>query len=362
MDAAGAFVAAVEATVRRHALLRPGEGVVVAVSGGPDSVALLDVLVRLSPGWRLRLVPAHVDHGLRPDSAADAAWLADRVRALGLELRLARVDAAGFARRHGLSPEAAARLLRYRALEEVRRAAGADRLAVGHHRDDLAETVLLRLLTGAGSDGLAGIPPARGSVVRPLIERTRAEIETYLRARGLEWREDPSNRDPRFLRNRVRHELLPWLERAFNPRVREVLARTAALLRDEVACLEEQARQALAEAVLPDPPAVRGGDVLLALDAERVAALPVALQRRVLRQACWRALRRAAERREAPALHPGDPEAEAALAARLPAARIEDLRRLLARPGGVDLAGGLRVLRRGKQVLWLDRGHRVTMN
>lgn len=368
-----AFLAAVERTIRAHAMLAPGDAVVVAVSGGPDSMALLDALVRLAPTWRLRLHAVHVDHGLRPDSGEDAAWVADRVRAMGLLPDVVRVDAAAHARAHRLSLEAAARQLRYRELERARRRVGAARIAVGHHRDDVAETVLLRLCTGAGSDGLAGIPPVRGAIVRPLIERSRAEILAYLAARGLPWREDPSNRDLRFPRNRIRHELLPWLERHVNPRVRAALARTAALLRDEVEWLEAEARRSLEE--LARPPA---DGSWLELDAAGLMALPAALQRRVLRLACWRALRvraggaaggaaaAAARGAAEPAPEPDEPPLDAAaaasVAARLDAERIEQLRALLARPSGaVDLAGGVRVVRRGGRLKWLPRGSRVTM-
>lgn len=352
-----AFVRAVEATARAHGMWARGDGVVVAVSGGPDSLALLDVLCRLAPSWELRLHPVHVDHGLRPDSAEDARWVAERVAERGLRLLRVRVAAARFAARHRLSPEAAARLLRYRALEAVRRRVGAVRIAVGHHRDDVAETVLIRLLTGGGSDGLAGIPPVRGPIVRPLIERSRAEILAYLEGRGIAWREDPTNRNPRFLRNRIRHQLLPWLERHVNPRVREALCRTATLLRDEVAWLETQAQEALQEALL-DP----GDGALLALAVAPVAALPPALQRRVLRLACWQALRRRLGRAGRRGAVAAADEAEAAAGARLPLARVEDLRRLLAGTSrGVDLGGGLHVRRSGDRLLWIDRAAHVRM-
>lgn len=355
-DETAPFTVLVEGTIRRHAMLAEGDGIVVAVSGGPDSIALLDVLAALAPVWGWRLVVGHVDHGLRPESAGEASWVAGRARALGLPCEVRRVDAAGFAREHGLSPEAAARLLRYRALEELRAETGATRIAVGHHRDDLVETVLLRLLAGAGSDGLAGIPPVRGPVVRPLIERSRAEIEAYLRDRGLAWLEDPSNRDPAFPRNLIRHELLPWLEQRFNPRLRDALARSAALLRDEVAWMDAEARRTLDAATLPD--AGERPEVVLRLDARRLEGLPAGLQRRVLRLAWWRVLRGRLE-------GDGDEEAvagEVSRHARLSAERVEDLRGLLERgSGGVDLPGGLRVLRRGGSLLWMDLGARVTM-
>ncbi|OGK94457.1 MAG: tRNA lysidine(34) synthetase TilS, partial [Candidatus Rokubacteria bacterium RBG_16_73_20] len=193
------FLRRVERTIRRHAMLAGGEAVLAAVSGGADSVALLHALVALAPAWRLRLSVLHVDHGLRPDAARDAEF----VRALGARLGVP-VEVARVAVSPRGSLEAAARAARYAALAAAADRVGAARIALGHTADDQAETVLMRLLEGAGVRGLAGIPPVRGRFVRPLIERRRAEVVAELGRTGLAWVEAPTNADPRFLRNRVR--------------------------------------------------------------------------------------------------------------------------------------------------------------
>ena len=171
------------ATIRRHALLRGDESVLVAVSGGPDSVALLDTLGELAAPLRLRLTVAHVHHGLRAEADRDAEHVRALADRLGVPFHLERVTVRGGPPWEGL--EAEARRVRLAALTACARAIGADRIATGHTADDQAETVLMRLLDGAGPRGLAGIRPARGPFIRPLIDSRRADVLAHLAARGL---------------------------------------------------------------------------------------------------------------------------------------------------------------------------------
>jgi tRNA(Ile)-lysidine synthase len=247
----------------------------VAVSGGADSVALLHALSRIGPEWGWRLIVGHVHHGLRPEADADASFVEGLAAALGCAIRLERVVVG---RGRGVSPEAAARHARYAALGRMAAASGADRIAVGHTQDDQAETVLMRLAQGAGPRGMAGIPARRGRLVRPLLLVDRPAILGYLRAQGLTWVEDASNRDLRFLRNRVRHELLPLLSAHLGSGVSRALGRVAALAREGVVALE-----ALVASRLPGRlRSVAGGAVL---DLEALEGLPVAGAKELLRQA-----------------------------------------------------------------------------
>jgi tRNA(Ile)-lysidine synthase len=218
-------------------LPRPGQTVVVGLSGGADSVALLDVLASLGARDGFRVVAAHLDHALRAGSAADAAFCAALAARLGVAFETARADVRARARREKGGTEEAARRERYAFLREVEQRHAAAAIAVAHTLDDQAETFLLRLLRGAGSVGLGAMRPVAGDVLRPMLEATRRDVLAHLKARGLEWREDGSNADDSFLRNRTRHELLPYLERRFNPRVRQALARAASVLADEAAVL-----------------------------------------------------------------------------------------------------------------------------
>jgi tRNA(Ile)-lysidine synthase len=249
------LIEAVASTLRRHALLAGGERVLIAVSGGADSVALLHVLHALAPSHHLDLHVLHVDHRLRADSARDAHFVLDLTARLGVRADVATVTVA-----RGDSLEAQARAARYAALEACADRIGADRIAVGHTRDDQAETVLMRFLQGAGPRGLAGIPARRGRVIRPLLEVGRREIVGALEAAGLGWLEDPSNLDPKFLRNRVRHEVLPFLG-SYQGNIVDVLNATAMQMRALVSALDAGAEAELArlatwgdgEIVLPRP-------------------------------------------------------------------------------------------------------------
>lgn len=250
----------VRRAVTRHGMLAPGELVLVAVSGGPDSVALAHALHLLAPELGVRLHLFHLDHGLRGEAgAADARWVAEFAARRGLPFTVRQAHVAAEAARHG-GVEAAGRAVRYRELQRVAAATGARRVAVGHNRDDQAETLLLRLLRGAGRRGLGGMAPVRplgpGSapgttLIRPLLAIARAEIEAFCAAEQLDPRTDPTNAEPLYARNRIRLELLPFLRERFNPQVAARLADTAAVLRAEDDYLDAAAQAALAGLGLP---------------------------------------------------------------------------------------------------------------
>ena len=222
------MLSAVVATIATHDLLRPGDRVVVAVSGGPDSMALLHVLWELRARLGLTLEVAVVDHGLRADARREVELVRERAGALGLPFAAVDVDVAAERRgRRGASLQDAARDVRLRALTALARAHGANRVALGHQADDQAETVLYRIVRGTGIAGLAGIPYRRDIFVRPLLDVTRAQILRYLRRRSIAFVDDPSNADYRFARARIRHRILPALA-AENPRVAEALRALAA--------------------------------------------------------------------------------------------------------------------------------------
>jgi len=271
-----ALRAQLERTIRRHAMLAGGETVLVGVSGGADSVALLHLLSSLAADWRLRLHVLHVDHQLRAESADDA----DFVRALGARLGVP-VDVATVTVDRRGSLEASARAARYAALEACAAKVGADRIAVGHTADDQAETVLMRLLQGAGVRGLSGIPPVRGAIIRPLIELRRPALEAELVRAGLPWAQDATNRDPKFLRNRIRHELLPLLSDSYNPEVATALVRVASLARETIGALDQAAAAELERLAVWDD-----GGAVVRLPSLRALPRPVAAE--VLRQAAAR--------------------------------------------------------------------------
>lgn len=282
--AAHPFLARMRETIRRHGMLAGGETIVVAASGGPDSTALTCGIAAIGRELALTLRVAHLNHRLRPDAGEDASFVASASRALGLEHHEDSADPRPLAAQEGWSLEEAARRLRYQFLMRVARETGAGVIATGHTLDDQAETVLMRLLRGSGLDGLGGIPPVRWSggirIIRPLIETTRTDVESYLRAIGTGWREDSTNRDLHILRNRIRLVLLPALE-GYNPDVRRSLAQVAALLRDEAEAIEALGAAKIGEVLSGDSATVR-------VALEPFTRLPAALQRRALREAVRR--------------------------------------------------------------------------
>jgi tRNA(Ile)-lysidine synthase len=269
-------VAAVRLAVRRSlADLEPGATVLVACSGGPDSLALLAGTTFESRRAGHRVVGLTVDHGLQPDSAEHAAAVVGTMRSLGVT----EADSVTVEVGEEGGPEAAARAARYAALEEGAARHGAEVVLLGHTRDDQAETVLLGLARGSGARSLAGMAPVSGHYRRPLLDLTREQTAEACRAAGLHPWQDPHNDDPAFARVRVRRDVLPVLEEALGPGVTEALARTARLLRADADALDEQAAVALA--------AVR--DDAGALDTEGLRRFPDAVRARVLRTAALEA-------------------------------------------------------------------------
>ena len=214
-------------------MLNTGDRVLVAVSGGPDSVCLLSVLHALTKELSLMLHVAHLDHMFRgEESAKEALFVADFAERLGIPATIGKIDVPASCRERGLSAPSGAREVRYNFLRLVADKTGSSRIATGHTADDQAETFVMRLLRGAGASGLSAIPPVRDNIIRPLIDSTREEVLMYLRESGLAFVTDPSNAKPVYTRNRIRLELMPVL-RQFNPRIVETLAGEAGLLRDE---------------------------------------------------------------------------------------------------------------------------------
>jgi tRNA(Ile)-lysidine synthase len=283
-------------------LLKPGMRVAVGLSGGADSVALVCLLAARSKELGLVVHAAHLHHGLRGAEAdADLEFSRALAAKLGLPFHEERVDTAAAAERDERTGKAretieeAARRLRYSWFRTLLSKGLVDSVATAHTLDDQAETVLAKFLRGAWTEGLAGIAPRiespKGAIVRPLLGATRAEIEAYLRELGQDWREDSSNRNLSFTRNRIRHELLPMLEN-WNPKLREHLAQMAELARDEEAWWRAEVERLAPQMILHGRPVRGGGRAAsgeigegVALDVTRLAAMAPALQRRLLRRA-----------------------------------------------------------------------------
>jgi tRNA(Ile)-lysidine synthase len=270
------LVSQVEGAVRDFDLLRSGDKVLVAVSGGADSTCLLFVLHGLSRRLGIRLRAFHLNHRLRGRAAdLDERQVAARCRRLNVPVTILRTNVLEFARKHRLSVEEAGRNLRYQLLEQVAGLTGCSRIATAHNANDNAETVLMNLARGSGLTGLSGIPVRRGAIVRPLIRVERSEIERYLAERRIRFRDDLSNLRLEHSRNLVRHRLVPVL-RSLNPRVIQTISRASELLRAEDDWLAGQAAEKVRQVALPVPGGWR-------LDTASLMKYNICLQRRVLK-------------------------------------------------------------------------------
>ncbi|MBW4056413.1 MAG: tRNA lysidine(34) synthetase TilS [Proteobacteria bacterium] len=273
-----ALVSRIERTVCHQRLFRPGDTLVVAFSGGADSSALLDILSRL-PGYNLNLIAAHLNHCLRGvESDADEDFCREVASRYKILFEAQRIDIKGMASDLRLNLEDAGRRARIEFLDEINRKYQGAAVVLAHHADDQAETVLMRLLRGSGMTGLSGMTHrnARG-YVRPLLEISRSEIEQYLHCCGLKWREDASNSDIVYVRNRIRHQLLPLLEE-YNPAIRSCLAATASILDGDETLLREMTEQAYSDLFRRE----KGSCVC---SVAQLGLLNPALQRRLLRRA-----------------------------------------------------------------------------
>lgn len=268
--------------ITQHRLFTQGDRIIVAVSGGPDSVCLLQILHTLSACWSWSLIVAHMDHGFRgPASQADSEFVRRMAQELGWPAVIKRVDVPAWLRLHGGSPQDASRRLRYSFLREVAENEGANTIALAHNQGDQAETVLLHLLRGAGAAGLAGMRYREElgavSLVRPLLTSSRDEIMQYLKQHRIPFRVDESNTRVKYTRNRLRQIIIPGL-RQINPEVESAIARTAKVLQAETDYLQQEALRAYREVT-------QVCDQSIALKLAGLTALPLALLRRVLRLA-----------------------------------------------------------------------------
>lgn len=296
------FIGKVRATITRHNMLTLGDKVIVGVSGGPDSVALLHALYTLANEFGVSLHVAHLNHMLRGKAADDEArYVESLAYELGLGCTVQAVDVKDHADKRRISIELAARDVRYDFYRRTAVGEGASRVALGHHAGDQAETVLLRLIRGTGMSGLCGIPAVRPlgptggiTVIRPLLELTSREIRSYCHGAQLEYCIDASNVSPVYLRNRVRHDLIPRLERDYNPRVVRALSNTAGLVLDDEDYISGKVAETLgqiAKAVSP---------YNVAVDILDLCQQHVAIQRRIIR---WAVSRLAGELRDLEFIH-----------------------------------------------------------
>jgi tRNA(Ile)-lysidine synthase len=268
----------VKKTIKTHNLLQRKDKVLIAYSGGPDSTALLSLLLELRELWNLELFLAHFNHKLRSKAEEDEKFASEVARKNSLPFFLGVEDVRCFARERKVNTEEAGRELRYDFLKKTASRVGANKIATGHTMSDQAETFLMRLLRGSGLLGLSAIYPAvEEMIIRPLIDVERKDIVTYLRGKDLPYRVDESNFDRRFFRNKIRLELIPYIQKHFEPRIVPHLGRITSILQAEEALLEELGKEKAQRAI-------EKIDNQAVLKRTHLVSLPLALQRRVMRE------------------------------------------------------------------------------
>ena len=280
--------------IREKSLLRAGDRVGVAVSGGADSVALLRTLLELREELGVVVKVVHFNHRIRgAESDEDENFVRELATKFDLEFHSASGETSQLAKADKLSLETAARKLRYVFFRKLFAQDVVNKIATAHHLDDQAETLLLRLVRGSGMKGMRGVHAATAEgIVRPMLGARRTEIESYLRELKQTWRDDATNADVHHLRNRIRHELLPTLARDYNPSIAETLARTAEVLTADEEYLAVETEKLLPLVLMPGKP-VRGGgravtDDSVALSFDKLNAQPLAMRRRLIRAAAER--------------------------------------------------------------------------
>ena len=265
-------------TIRRRRMLEAGDHVILGLSGGADSVALFHALRLLSGAIKLRLTAVHINHGIRGDEARrDEDFVKALCEAYGIACEVIRADVPGYAKDSGMTLEEAGRVKRYDAFYEALRRHEAQKIAVAHHKNDQAETLLMRMIRGTGPMGLAGIPPVNGAVIRPLIDCAREEIEMFLSENNWDYMMDSSNLAPSYTRNQIRLAIMPRLL-TINPRSVDALARLAEMAAEENAYLDAKAEEAYHNC--------RGAGKETELFIPCLKSYPLVLQRRIIRMAC----------------------------------------------------------------------------
>ena len=240
-------------TIRKYNMLNENDHIIVGLSGGADSVSLLYLLLKIRTVYRLGMTAIHINHGIRADEAVgDQLFSAELCRKLGVPFQTIQADVPNAAKSLGISEEEAGRRIRYREFERLREELKAQKIAVAHNMDDNAETVIFNICRGAGLKGICGIPAVRGNVIRPLIEISRTEIESFLSENNIQYKTDSTNGADHYTRNRIRHKILPELKSFVNENAAETISRAASVLVAENDYIEHQTREAYKDCVSKD--------------------------------------------------------------------------------------------------------------
>jgi tRNA(Ile)-lysidine synthase len=266
-------------TIKKFDMLSFNDRILIGVSGGPDSVTLLNVLLSLKKRYKLSFFIAHLDHMLRgEESDKDVNFVKNLAKELGLSCEVKSCNLTEIAQKEHLTLEEAARKYRYKFYLETTKKFKANKIALGHNADDQVETILMRFLRGTGLEGLMGIPPVRGKIIRPLIECSREEIEGYCKENKIEYRVDSSNKEVVYFRNKIRLELLPLLSKGYNKNIKDVILRLRSIVSEVSAYLNQETELLFKEVARRENPET------VIINLKKFTSLPLALKRRIIRK------------------------------------------------------------------------------
>lgn len=266
-------------TVKKFDMISFNDRILIGISGGPDSVTLLNILLSFKKRYNLSFFIAHLDHMLRgKESDEDVSFVKNLAQELGLPCEIRSCNLTKITRKEHLTLEEAGRKYRYKFFLEAARKFKTNKIALGHNADDQVETVLMRFLRGSGLEGLMGIPPVRGKIIRPLIECSRTEIEEHCKENKIEYRVDSSNKEVVYFRNKIRLELLPLLSKSYNKNIKDIMLRLRSIISEVSAYLNQETELFFKEVVRRESPE------MVIIDLKKFTSLPLALKRRIIRK------------------------------------------------------------------------------
>lgn len=239
-------------TIKKFNLIENGDIVVAAVSGGPDSIAMLDILIKLQEKMKFKIVVAHINHMIREEAISDMEFVKQYCKKYGIDFYSKSIDVQKLANNNKIGTEEAGRLVRYQFFDEILEKVGGNKIAIAHNKNDRAETIIMNTLRGSGISGLKGIEAKREKYIRPLIECERAEIESYCKSNGIDARIDKTNLDNTYTRNKIRNVVIPYIKKEFNPNIINTLERLSVLVCEEEAYIEKQVEKIYNEILIEE--------------------------------------------------------------------------------------------------------------
>lgn len=239
-------------TIKKFDLIENGDIVVAAVSGGPDSIAMLDILIKLQEKMKFKIVVAHINHMIREEAISDMEFVKQYCKKYGIDFYSKSIDVQKLANNNKIGTEEAGRLVRYQFFDEILEKVGGNKIAIAHNKNDRAETIIMNTLRGSGISGLKGIEAKREKYIRPLIECERAEIESYCKSNGIDARIDKTNLDNTYTRNKIRNVVIPYIKKEFNPNIINTLERLSVLVCEEEEYIEKQVEKIYNEILIEE--------------------------------------------------------------------------------------------------------------